>query len=287
MIPTTTFSSTGKTASLCVSCFSSSQQKKKKTKKEEVSKKRSSVIVRAASKSSGNNTNHNNTTNNNHASSSSAENNNNRKTQRAYRVRSTATNDLQQQQQKPHASYREKHGYNWTYGAAEDDINDDDDESDEYGSSFSSVSEADAREAARNWLCTIGRQGQTSPIDFEKAQYNARRGKRVSEEFRGTLLDDPFTNNPKVFEFMRTRRGPMVGKLGKALRHVHGDEAYESYLGKHVNRHIRLARILKLWRINFHIRFGREPGYDDMPSNLKTLELQYINIGFKLRELDG
>lgn len=254
---------------------------------QEVSKNTRSVIVRAASKSSGNNTNHNNTTTNNHASSSSAENNNNRKTQRAYRVRSTATNDLQQQQQKPYASYREKHGYNWTYGAAEDDINDDDDESDEYGSSFSSVSEADAREAARNWLCTIGRQGQTSPIDFEKAQYNARRGKRVSEEFRGTLLDDPFTNNPKVFEFMRTRRGPMVGKLGKALRHVHGDEAYESYLGKHVNRHIRLARILKLWRINFHIRFGREPGYDDMPSNLKTLELQYINIGFKLRELDG
>ena len=79
----------------------------------------------------------------------------------------------------------------------------------------------------------------------------------------------------------------MVGKLGKALRQVHGDEAYESYLGKRVNRHIRLARILKLWRINFHIRFGREPGYDDMPSNLKTLELQYINIGFKLRELDG
>lgn len=321
----TTFSLSTEKASLCVSCFSS-LKRKKKTKKEvglsvslrsytvscnvillsrflslslfgtmeltfvvfhpltlslfhqEVSKNTRSIIVRAASKSSGtnNNTNHtNNTTNNNE--------NNNRKTQRAYRVRSTATNDFQQQQQKPYASYREKHGYNWTYGAAEDDVNDDDDESGEYGS----VSEADAREAARNWLCTIGRQGQTSPIDFEKAQYNARRGKRVSEEFRGTLLDDPFTNNPKVFEFMRTRRGPMVGKLGKALRHVHGDEAYESYLGKHVNRHIRLARILKLWRINFHIRFGREPGYDDMPSNLKTLELQYINIGFKLRELDG
>jgi len=245
---------------------------------QEVSKNTRSIIVRAASKSSGTNkntNNHTNSTNNNNE-------NNNRKTQRAYRVRSTATNDFQQQQQKPYASYREKHGYNWTYGAAEDDVNDDD-ESGEYGS----VSEADAREAARNWLCTIGRQGQTSPIDFEKAQYNARRGKRVSEEFRGTLLDDPFTNNPKVFEFMRTRRGPMVGKLGKALRQVHGDEAYESYLGKHVNRHIRLARILKLWRINFHIRFGREPGYDDMPSNLKTLELQYINIGFKLRELDG
>ena len=311
-------------ASLCVSCFSS-LQRKKKTKKEvrlsvslrsytvscnvillsrflslslfgtmeltfdvfhpltlslshqEVSKNTRSIIVRAASKSSGTNKNTNNHTNN-----TTNNENNNRKTQRAYRVRSTATNDFQQQQQKPYASYREKHGYNWTYGAAEDDVNDDD-ESGEYGS----VSEADAREAARNWLCTIGRQGQTSPIDFEKAQYNARRGKRVSEEFRGTLLDDPFTNNPKVFEFMRTRRGPMVGKLGKALRHVHGDEAYESYLGKHVNRHIRLARILKLWRINFHIRFGREPGYDDMPSNLKTLELQYINIGFKLRELDG
>ena len=311
-------------ASLCVSCFSS-LQRKKKTKKEvrlsvslrsytvscnvillsrflslslfgtmeltfdvfhpltlslshqEVSKNTRSIIVRAASKSSGTNKNTNNHTNN-----TTNNENNNRKTQRAYRVRSTATNDFQQQQQKPYASYREKHGYNWTYGAAEDDVNDDD-ESGEYGS----VSEADAREAARNWLCTIGRQGQTSPIDFEKAQYNARRGKRVSEEFRGTLLDDPFTNNPKVFEFMRTRRGPMVGKLGKALRQVHGDEAYESYLGKHVNRHIRLARILKLWRINFHIRFGREPGYDDMPSNLKTLELQYINIGFKLRELDG
>ena len=246
---------------------------------QEVSKNTRSIIVRAASKSSGTNKNTNNHTNN----TTNNNENNNRKTQRAYRVRSTATNDFQQQQQKPYASYREKHGYNWTYGAAEDDVNDDDDESGEYGS----VSEADAREAARNWLCTIGRQGQTSPIDFEKAQYNARRGKRVSEEFRGTLLDDPFTNNPKVFEFMRTRRGPMVGKLGKALRHVHGDEAYESYLGKHVNRHIRLARILKLWRINFHIRFGREPGYDDMPSNLKTLELQYINIGFKLRELDG
>ena len=313
-------------ASLCVSCFSS-LQRKKKTKKEvrlrvslrsirfratsffslvfslslslfgtmeltfdvfhpltlslshqEVSKNTRSIIVRATSKSSGTNKNTNNHTNN----TTNNNENNNRKTQRAYRVRSTATNDFQQQQQKPYASYREKHGYNWTYGAAEDDVNDDD-ESGEYGS----VSEADAREAARNWLCTIGRQGQTSPIDFEKAQYNARRGKRVSEEFRGTLLDDPFTNNPKVFEFMRTRRGPMVGKLGKALRHVHGDEAYESYLGKHVNRHIRLARILKLWRINFHIRFGREPGYDDMPSNLKTLELQYINIGFKLRELDG
>ena len=245
---------------------------------QEVSKNTRSIIVRAASKSSGTNKNTNNHTNN----TTNNNENNNRKTQRAYRVRSTATNDFQQQQQKPYASYREKHGYNWTYGAAEDDVNDDD-ESGEYGS----VSEADAREAARNWLCTIGRQGQTSPIDFEKAQYNARRGKCVSEEFRGTLLDDPFTNNPKVFEFMRTRRGPMVGKLGKALRHVHGDEAYESYLGKHVNRHIRLARILKLWRINFHIRFGREPGYDDMPSNLKTLELQYINIGFKLRELDG
>ena len=245
---------------------------------QEVSKNTRSIIVRAASKSSGTNKNTNNHTNN----TTNNNENNNRKTQRAYRVRSTATNDFQQQQQKPYASYREKHGYNWTYGAAEDDVNDDD-ESGEYGS----VSEADAREAARNWLCTIGRQGQTSPIDFEKAQYNARRGKRVSEEFRGTLLDDPFTNNPKVFEFMRTRRGPMVGKLGKALRQVHGDEAYESYLGKHVNRHIRLARILKLWRINFHIRFGREPGYDDMPSNLKTLELQYINIGFKLRELDG
>ena len=245
---------------------------------QEVSKNTRSIIVRAASKSSGTNKNTNNHTNN----TTNNNENNNRKTQRAYRVRSTATNDFQQQQQKPYASYREKHGYNWTNGAAEDDVNDDD-ESGEYGS----VSEADAREAARNWLCTIGRQGQTSPIDFEKAQYNARRGKCVSEEFRGTLLDDPFTNNPKVFEFMRTRRGPMVGKLGKALRHVHGDEAYESYLGKHVNRHIRLARILKLWRINFHIRFGREPGYDDMPSNLKTLELQYINIGFKLRELDG
>ena len=314
-------------ASLCVSCFSSLQQKKKTKKEvrlsvslrsytvscnvillsrflslslslfgtmeltfdvfhpltlslshQEVSKNTRSIIVRAASKSSGTNKNTNNHTNN----TTNNNENNNRKTQRAYRVRSTATNDFQQQQQKPYASYREKHGYNWTYGAAEDDVNDDD-ESGEYGS----VSEADAREAARNWLCTIGRQGQTSPIDFEKAQYNARRGKRVSEEFRGTLLDDPFTNNPKVFEFMRTRRGPMVGKLGKALRHVHGDEAYESYLGKHVNRHIRLARILKLWRINFHIRFGREPGYDDMPSNLKTLELQYINIGFKLRELDG
>ena len=154
-------------------------------------------------------------------------------------------------------------------------------------SSSSPVSEADAREMARNWLCTVGRQGQSSPIDFQKTQYDARRGKNTSMGFRGTILDDPFTNNPKVYEFMRTRRGPMVGKLGKALRYVHGDEAYESYLGKHVDRHIRLARVLKLWRINFHIRYGREPGYDDMPSNLKSLELQYINIGFKLRELDG
>merc|ERR1712216_315324 len=153
-------------ASLCVSCFSS-LQRKKKTKKEEVSKNTRSIIVRATSKSSGTNKNTNNHTNN----TTNNNENNNRKTQRAYRVRSTATNDFQQQQQKPYASYREKHGYNWTYGAAEDDVNDDD-ESGEYGS----VSEADAREAARNWLCTIGRQGQTSPIDFEKAQYNARRG---------------------------------------------------------------------------------------------------------------
>jgi len=237
-------------------------------------------IVRAAGSSNGSNAN--NTSNNNNASDSNKQNNK----KRAHRVRSTMSDF--QQQQKPYTSYREKHGYNWTYGSAEDD------ESAEYGTSSSSsssssspVSEADAREAARNWLCTIGRQGQTSPIDFGKVEYDASRSKNVSENFRGTLLDDPFTNNPKVYEYMRARRGPMVGKLGKALRHVHGDEAYESYLGKHVNRHIRLARILKLWRINFHIRFGREPGYDDMPSNLKSLELQYINIGFKLRQLDG
>jgi hypothetical protein len=237
-------------------------------------------IVRAAGSSNGSNAN--NTSNNNNASDSNNQNNK----KRAHRVRSTMSDF--QQQQKPYTSYREKHGYNWTYGFAEDD------ENAEYGTSSSSsssssspVSEADAREAARNWLCTIGRQGHTSPIDFGKVEYDASRSKNVSENFRGTLLDDPFTNNPKVYEYMRARRGPMVGKLGKALRHVHGDEAYESYLGKHVNRHIRLARILKLWRINFHIRFGREPGYDDMPSNLKSLELQYINIGFKLRQLDG
>ena len=216
------------------------------------------------------------------ASSNNTNNTNSRensKTTSARRVRSVK-NDFQEQE-KEYSSYREKHGYNWTHGSA-------DEEDGEYGTSSSSpVSEADAREMARNWLCTVGRQGQSSPIDFQKTQYDASRGKNTSMGFRGTLLDDPFTNNPKVYEFMRTRRGPMVGKLGKALRYVHGDEAYESYLGKHVDRHIRLARVLKLWRINFHIRYGREPGYDDMPSNLKSLELQYINIGFKLRELDG
>ena len=218
------------------------------------------------------------------ASSNNTNNTNNgkkkSKTTSARRVRSVK-NDFQEQQ-KEYTSYREKHGYNWTCGSA-------DEEDGECGTSSSSspVSEADAREMARNWLCTVGRQGQSSPIDFQKTQYDARRGKNTSMGFRGTILDDPFTNNPKVYEFMRTRRGPMVGKLGKALRYVHGDEAYESYLGKHVDRHVRLARVLKLWRINFHIRYGREPGYDDMPSNLKSLELQYINIGFKLRELDG
>ena len=32
---------------------------------------------------------------------------------------------------------------------------------------------------------------------------------------------------------------------------LHGDEAYESYLGKHVDRHIRLARVLKLLENKF------------------------------------
>ena len=70
------------------------------------------------------------------ASSNNTNNNNENKNSKKLKEPTESdrsTNDFQQQQ-KPYASYREKHGYNWTYGAAEDDVNDDDDESGEYGS---------------------------------------------------------------------------------------------------------------------------------------------------------
>merc|ERR1712100_778103 len=84
------------------------------------------------------------------ASSNNTNNRENSKTTSARRVRSVK-NDFQEQE-KEYTSYREKHGYNWTYGSA-------DEEDGECGTSSSSspVSEADAREMARNWLCTVGR----------------------------------------------------------------------------------------------------------------------------------
>jgi hypothetical protein len=164
-------------------------------------------------------------------------------------------------------SYRQKHGYDWD-GKNEARMN-------------------EAREAANKWMCTVARQGYTSPIDFTRVKFDKERSSRnVPDSFRGTLLEDEFINNKQVIEYITTRRGPTQGRLTNALIYVHGIEAYEKYLEKHIVKHVRMARRLKLWRINWHVVNGREPNYEDVPETVRLLELQYINLGFKLREFD-
>ena len=41
-----------------------------------------------------------------------------------------------------------------------------------------------------------------------------------------------------------------------------------------------------MWRSNFVMRFEREPEYDDMPQTIRTLELDWISLGFKIQAIE-
>ena len=173
-------------------------------------------------------------------------------------------------------TYREKHGYDWT--------------NDSRVVHLDNVDWWDREKVG--WFETRGRQGQATRTPKKRwcRREVSRSDVKKSFDFRGTIFDEdeerPFVNDERVFDYMIKRKGNPVSKLGRALRYVHGEEAFEAYFGKHVVQHVYLARCLRLWTINFYIRHGRWPKHHDATDNIRELELQYINIGFQIRELD-
>ena len=110
-------------------------------------------------------------------------------------------------------------------------------------------------------------------------------------EYRGAWLaprrqrTPPRTPDAAFEEEVRAMR-TLTRRMRDAGKDVDAFREYEAFLGRHVLEHVRLSRRLALWRSNFVMRFEREPEYDDMPQTIRTLELDWISLGFKIQAIE-
>ena len=61
---------------------------------------------------------------------------------------------------------------------------------------------------------------------------------------------------------------------------------YEAFLGRHVLEHAATVETTGAVEIKLCDAFEREPEYDDMPQTIRTLELDWISLGFKIQAIE-
>ena len=67
---------------------------------------------------------------------------------------------------------------------------------------------------------------------------------------------------------------------------THGEEEYQFYVTFHVDRYLRLGRVIGRWRREFIALRGREPQFEDMPQRIRSIEQSMLQLGIKLSNLE-
>jgi len=163
-------------------------------------------------------------------------------------------------------THREKLGHDWTYDA-----------------------QARAKSAtARDARASVGGDDGREPdrwLSAEESDGYEYRGAWLATSTRGgdATPDPAFEERVRA---MKVKAGRYRDAKIDASDFEPGGTAYEAFLGEYVLEHVRLSRLLARWRANFLIRFDREPAYEDMPSSIRKMELNWISLGFKIRAIE-
>jgi len=167
--------------------------------------------------------------------------------------------------------HREKNGFDWTTAAAMVSA---------VEAATKTGDEAEEAEEGERW-----RLAEESDVFQFRGSWLKLEGRQMNDQAGPGVLDAAFQE--KVKGMKETNARFKTAGNPSAAEYAPGGEAYEAFLGEHVEAHVRLARKLSAWRLNFVIRFSREPEYADMPTSVRNIELDWISLGFKIRAIES